>query len=127
MKLSKRNMVTVSFMLFSLFFGAGNLIFPPFLGQNAGSHTLPAILGFLATAVVLLGLSHGLWKNNRYVYPFVIGATACVSVVYALDAAGLSLGFVGDLCRKLPLCFCWVSVALAALTVSLAAGLVRKK
>jgi len=53
MKLSKRNMVLVSFMLFSLFFGAGNLIFPPFLGQNAGSHTLPAILGFLATAVVL--------------------------------------------------------------------------
>ena len=29
-------MLLVSFMLFSLFFGAGNLIFPPFLGQNAG-------------------------------------------------------------------------------------------
>ena len=37
MKLSRRNMQTVSFMLFSLFFGAGNLIFPPFLGQNAGT------------------------------------------------------------------------------------------
>ena len=54
MKLSKKKMVLMSFMLFSLFFGAGNLIFPPFLGQNAGSHTLPAMLGFLATAVVLL-------------------------------------------------------------------------
>ena len=36
MKLSKKKMVLMSFMLFSLFFGAGNLIFPPFLGQNAG-------------------------------------------------------------------------------------------
>ena len=53
MKLSKRNMMLVSFMLFSLFFGAGNLIFPPFLGQMAGAHALPALLGFLVTAVVL--------------------------------------------------------------------------
>ncbi len=53
MKLSKRNMLLVSFMLFSLFFGAGNLIFPPFLGQNAGSQSIPAMIGFLITAVVL--------------------------------------------------------------------------
>ena len=53
MKLSKKNMLLVSFMLFSLFFGAGNLIFPPFLGQNAGAQTIPALLGFLLTAVVL--------------------------------------------------------------------------
>lgn len=53
MKLSKRKMLLVSFMLFSLFFGAGNLIFPPFLGQNAGSKTPVALLGFLLTAVVL--------------------------------------------------------------------------
>ena len=53
MKLEKRKLLVVSVMLFALFFGAGNLIFPPFLGQNAGSHTFPAMLGFLATAVVL--------------------------------------------------------------------------
>ena len=53
MKLTRKQMVTISFMLFSLFFGAGNLIFPPFLGQNAGSATVPAIIGFLLTAVVL--------------------------------------------------------------------------
>ena len=45
--------VVVSVMLFALFFGAGNLIFPPFLGQNAGTHTLAAMVGFLATAVIL--------------------------------------------------------------------------
>lgn len=53
MKLGKRKMVLVSFMLFSLFFGAGNLIFPPFLGQNAGKLTPVAMIGFLLTAVVL--------------------------------------------------------------------------
>ena len=53
MKLSKKNMLIISFMLFSLFFGAGNLIFPPFLGQSAGEHTLTAMIGFLITAVVL--------------------------------------------------------------------------
>ena len=53
MKLNKKNMVVISFMLFSLFFGAGNLIFPPFLGQNAGEHTFTAMAGFLLTAVVL--------------------------------------------------------------------------
>jgi branched-subunit amino acid permease len=35
MKLSRNKMLLVSFMLFSLFFGAGNLIFPPFLGPEA--------------------------------------------------------------------------------------------
>ena len=53
MKLSKKSLLVVSVMLFALFFGAGNLIFPPFLGQNAGENTLPAMVGFLATAVVL--------------------------------------------------------------------------
>lgn len=53
MKLNKKNMMVISFMLFSLFFGAGNLIFPPFLGQNAGEHTFTAMAGFLLTAVVL--------------------------------------------------------------------------
>lgn len=53
MKLSKRQLLVVSFMLFSLFFGAGNLIFPPFLGQSAGSSAPAAMAGFLATAVVL--------------------------------------------------------------------------
>lgn len=53
MKLSKKSLLVVSVMLFALFFGAGNLIFSPFLGQNAGENTLPAMIGFLATAVVL--------------------------------------------------------------------------
>lgn len=53
MKLGNKKMLMLSFMLFSLFFGAGNLIFPPFLGQSAGKNTPVAIAAFLITAVVL--------------------------------------------------------------------------
>ena len=53
MQLTKKQTLLVSFMLFSLFFGAGNLIFPPFLGQNAGNLTVQAILTFCITAVIL--------------------------------------------------------------------------
>ncbi len=40
-------------MLFALFFGAGNLIFPAQLGQNAGENLWPAVIGFLITGVGL--------------------------------------------------------------------------
>ncbi len=56
-KLSKRDYLVVASMLFGLFFGAGNLIFPLHLGQLAGSNWVPATLGFLVTAVILPLLS----------------------------------------------------------------------
>ena len=40
-------------MLFALFLGAGNIIFPPFLGQQAGSNIWTAVAGFLVTGVGL--------------------------------------------------------------------------
>lgn len=55
----KNNMVLISGLaLFSMFFGAGNLIFPPTLGRMVGSNYIPAILGFVITAVgiVMLGV-----------------------------------------------------------------------
>lgn len=39
--------------LFSMFFGAGNLIFPPVLGAQAGPSLIPALGGFLLSAVAL--------------------------------------------------------------------------
>jgi len=51
--LSKKDMVLISFMLFSMFFGAGNLIFPPFLGQSAGEQVWLSLAGFLLSAVGL--------------------------------------------------------------------------
>lgn len=45
----KENIVVAS-MLFGLFFGAGNLIFPVSMGQQAGSQMWPAFLGFSSPA-----------------------------------------------------------------------------
>ena len=52
-KLSFSSYTAIGVMLFALFFGAGNLIFPAQLGQNAGSSLWPAIIGFLITGVGL--------------------------------------------------------------------------
>ena len=52
-KLNKRELVYIASMLFGLFFGAGNLIFPIYMGQLSGKNMLPAILGFLITGVGL--------------------------------------------------------------------------
>ncbi|WP_054949370.1 branched-chain amino acid transport system II carrier protein [Numidum massiliense] len=51
--LRTRDIVTIGFMLFALFFGAGNLIFPPALAQTAGTQTWTAMLGFLITGIGL--------------------------------------------------------------------------
>src|SRR5690625_2373123 len=51
--MSKKDVLFSGFMLFSLFFGAGNLIFPPILGFESGDHFGLAITGFLITAVLL--------------------------------------------------------------------------
>ena len=45
--------IAVGFMLFALFFGAGNLIFPVMLGQSAGSNIWLANAGFIVTGVGL--------------------------------------------------------------------------
>ncbi len=52
-KLSLKKILPVGLMLFSFFFGAGNLIFPPILGQMAGTNSLPALIGFCLSGVGL--------------------------------------------------------------------------
>ena len=52
-KLTAREIVAVASLLFGLFFGAGNLIFPVHMGQMAGANSVAAILGFIVTAVGL--------------------------------------------------------------------------
>ena len=52
-KLSYQQNLLIGSLLFGLFFGAGNLIFPVQMGQQAGSHTFTATIGFLITGVGL--------------------------------------------------------------------------
>ena len=50
-KLTLKQKLLVAGTLFGMFFGAGNLIFPVHLGQMAGSNVIPAMIGFVITAV----------------------------------------------------------------------------
>jgi len=45
--------LTLGFALFAMFFGAGNLIFPPTLGRLSGDHYLFCMAGFVLTGVGL--------------------------------------------------------------------------
>ena len=50
-QLTMKQRILVAGTLFGMFFGAGNLIFPVHLGQIAGSNAIPAMIGFIITAV----------------------------------------------------------------------------
>lgn len=52
-KLTGRSLIAIGLMLFALFFGAGNLIFPAALGQRAGTNVWWAMMGFVLTGVGL--------------------------------------------------------------------------
>lgn len=52
-RLSRRDLFLVGFTLFSMFFGAGNLIFPPGIAAQAGSMTWFAMVGLAVSAVGL--------------------------------------------------------------------------
>ncbi|RSN84326.1 branched-chain amino acid transport system II carrier protein [Acinetobacter baumannii] len=47
------DIIALGFMTFALFIGAGNIIFPPIVAQQAGEHVWLAAFGFLITAVGL--------------------------------------------------------------------------
>jgi len=67
--IKKREVWITSFALFALFFGAGNLILPPFLGANSGEQWGLVFLGFIVTAVFIpiLGiLAHAKVQGTMY-------------------------------------------------------------
>lgn len=53
MKYSKQDLLITGFALLAMFFGAGNLIFPPMLGLQSGELLFWALLGFIITGVGL--------------------------------------------------------------------------
>lgn len=57
MRKNSKDILIIGFALFAMFFGAGNLIFPPFLGNAIGSQYIIASIGFICTGVGLPLLS----------------------------------------------------------------------
>lgn len=89
----KASLWAVGLMLFALFFGAGNLIFPAFLGQQAGENWFTAMLGFLLTGagLPLLGVIAIGYSNSRDVEVLASRVTPWYGLVFA-SALYLAIG-----------------------------------
>ncbi|WP_086427810.1 branched-chain amino acid-like transporter carrier protein BrnQ3 [Staphylococcus cornubiensis] len=64
-----KNTLFIGFMLFAIFFGAGNLIFPPSLGLESGQFFWPSILAFVITGIglPLMGVMVGALDKQGYI------------------------------------------------------------
>lgn len=81
----KKEILVVGFALFALFFGAGNLILPPFLGFFAGSQWYLVALGFIISGVglPLLGiLAHARIQGS--IFQFADKVSPAFSLVFCV-------------------------------------------
>ena len=76
MELSLRSRLVLTLTIFSMFFGAGNLIFPPFLAAASGDGFIPAFIGFCLTAIglpitalVAVERADGLGRLTGHIHP----------------------------------------------------------
>ena len=97
-RLRKQEYLFVASLLFGLVFGAGNLIFPAAMGQQAGSAMLPALIGFCITGVglPLLGIAAisitaseslfdiGRKVGRRFAYAFTCALYLCIGPLFAI-------------------------------------------
>ncbi len=63
MSVRVKDILIIGLAFFALFFGAGNLIFPPYLGAEGGELWFEAFAGFVLIDVVITSV--GLWALNR--------------------------------------------------------------
>ncbi|MFT5762480.1 MAG: LIVCS family branched-chain amino acid:cation transporter [Polaribacter sp.] len=82
----------VGFALFSMFFGAGNLILPPFLGVQSGESWSVVTLGFFVTAVIvpIIGImAHARLQGTMYDFGKKVSPT--FSFIYCLIVYTISI------------------------------------
>lgn len=85
MNIQRKELLVTSFALFSLFFGAGNLLLPPLLGYNAGENWFWVTVGFMITAVVIpiIGiLAHARLQGTLYDFGKKVSPT--FSLIYCI-------------------------------------------
>lgn len=80
-------------LLFGIFFGAGNLIFPPALGALSGNQFWPAIAGFVLSGVgiAIVTLIIGTLNPKGYIHEISRKISPVFAIVY-LVALYLSIG-----------------------------------
>ena len=108
-KISGKDYTLISSMLFGMFFGAGNLIFPLILGAKAGKDMPLALLGMLVSAVgfPLLGIiSMGISKSEGlldmagrvskgFAYFFTCALYLTIGPLFAIPRCGATAFAVG--------------------------------
>ena len=98
--MKKKELLMIGLMVFSIFFGAGNLIFPPIIGKQAGTSVFTTMFFFSITAIIfpILGIvavakSDGLRNLANRVDPifsiiFTIAAYLAIGPALAMPRAG---------------------------------------
>ena len=98
--MKKKELLMIGLMVFSVFFGAGNLIFPPIIGKQAGTNVVTTMLFFSITAIIfpILGVvavakSNGLRNLANRADPifsiiFTIAAYLAIGPALAMPRAG---------------------------------------
>jgi len=92
--ITKRNVLVVSFALFSLFFGAGNLILPPQLGFKSGDTWWLVTLGFCLSAVLIpiFGiLAHAKLQGTMFDFAKKVSPTFSLIYCYLVYTISISL------------------------------------
>lgn len=103
MKKKLLDRIIIGFALFAIFFGAGNLIFPPYLGVTAGENWGIATLAFLISdpllsiiaVMVVAALGGSALNVGRRVHPLFASALAAICVlligpIFAVPRTGAS-------------------------------------
>lgn len=103
MKKKLLDTIIIGFALFAIFFGAGNLIFPPYLGVTAGENWGIATLAFLISdpllsiiaVMVVAALGGSALNVGRRVHPLFASALSAICVlligpIFAVPRTGAS-------------------------------------
>lgn len=86
-----KDIIVVGFALFAIFFGAGNLIFPPYLGILAGGEWAKSAIGFLITdpvfpvigviaTAMVGGMADDLGKRVSHKFSVLIGTVSILTI-----------------------------------------------
>ncbi|MCE5222434.1 MAG: branched-chain amino acid transport system II carrier protein [Clostridium sp.] len=83
-KLKFQQNLLIGSLLFGLFFGAGNLIFPVQMGQEAGEHVFAATIGFLITGVGLpmVGIIASAISNSESLFDMASPISSRYAIIF---------------------------------------------
>ena len=103
--MKKKELLMIGLMVFSVFFGAGNLIFPPIIGKQAGTSVFTTMFFFSITAIIfpILGVvavakSDGLRNLANRVDPIF---SIIFTIAYLAIGPALAMPRAGTLPLKL--------------------------